>query len=430
MSASELKNLTEEKSFLGKVKELRYDPLVVCNDNTWNDLSEVLRVAKDPGPVDFRRIVHHITQLLKNEYRSDKIATTVRKFSRSNFPFDVTATSCFETKYNALNALLDIALLLVEKPLGFDPSPMQTLSLLLDAISTVGNMFDDAECARIVAEARSEPELSSPGTLDDVLLRMNMSVLSRDGNVGDRLLLGTVMGRNMARKTSELCKSGVLVKTMVLRWEKHGHSENLTGSITKLDLLLDSFQDRSVIADSRFLGFVERSMSILLRASHSGIYYPSDRHHLVQVRYSIDRAASRISKRASRTSSLKTRLAALEILSEVALRILEPMHPSRPYWHKALFQDNNTEGAVTEAMMAILRSLSKDEWDEMLKAERFHDDLREICLRQRELPDALIGLDAVLRTIQDPEHLRMRESKRAKVATVSKVANVIDLTDD
>jgi len=56
MSNAERGRLKTEEAFLGKVRELRYQPLIGWEGDTWNGLDEILRVLKDSGPFDFRRI--------------------------------------------------------------------------------------------------------------------------------------------------------------------------------------------------------------------------------------------------------------------------------------------------------------------------------------------------------------------------------------
>jgi len=56
MSDSDISQTAAEEAFLGKVKDLRYNPQVPWEGDTWNGQGDVLRVLRDFGPVDFRMI--------------------------------------------------------------------------------------------------------------------------------------------------------------------------------------------------------------------------------------------------------------------------------------------------------------------------------------------------------------------------------------
>jgi hypothetical protein len=60
MSNLDIKRVISEKAFLNKVKELRQQPRLPWAGSTWNELDDLLRVFKDPGPVDFRKIYRTI----------------------------------------------------------------------------------------------------------------------------------------------------------------------------------------------------------------------------------------------------------------------------------------------------------------------------------------------------------------------------------
>jgi hypothetical protein len=113
MSNLDIKRVISEKAFLNKVKELRQQPRLPWAGSTWNELDDLLRVFKDPGPVDFRKIYRQIEGNMDEYYeeyydRRKSIKWVMRTVENDILGY-LTGDTCLETRYNAMNALVDIA---------------------------------------------------------------------------------------------------------------------------------------------------------------------------------------------------------------------------------------------------------------------------------------------------------------------------------
>jgi hypothetical protein len=144
----------------------------------------------------------------------------------------------------------------------------------------------------------------------------------------------------------------------------------------------------------------------------------------------VDHSIARILMRVSGRACIETKLNALEALTKIGLRIMKCASLARPPWHNATFADHLSEDSVTDAMMSICHSLAKLGRVEAVLEQDWLNDMKELDNRRTKIFEAMEGLDAVLSVLQDPGLLSSKNSKRAKVATISKITHVIDLTDD
>ena len=128
--------------------------------------------------------------------------------------------------------------------------------------------------------------------------------------------------------------------------------------------------------------------------------------------------------------SWEIKLYAVKILAYIGLCILELCSPTRPPWQNELLSDHLAEDMLTDAMLSLCHSLAKTEGLKRLFDEDLVEDILELDRRRSRIPEAMEGLDGVLSVIRDPESFGSKASKRAKVAAISKMTHVIDLTED
>lgn len=110
MSDLDIKRVaTKEKAFASKVAELRHQPRILWEGNMWTDLDEVSRVFKGPGPINFRRVYQNIRT---NIYESRKGPKRAMNVIQKEVLDCIDSDTCFETRYNAINFLVDTAVFL------------------------------------------------------------------------------------------------------------------------------------------------------------------------------------------------------------------------------------------------------------------------------------------------------------------------------
>lgn len=217
--ASETRLLVEEKSFICQLKELRYKPMVIWKGDTWNALDEILRVLKDDGPVDFKRIPQGIKDSIANRGSTSNIGSMVAREVWTEIAGYVSASSCYETKYNALNTVVDIVIHMLSLSFHFS-NAATAYKALNESLLNIGNMFDSTEIDKTVAETRREPEQLATGVVEN--FRTIMLPTLGKGLFGLPLL----RYRNSMENTQQLLKNVYARKTSE-RDSSHGNIELL-----------------------------------------------------------------------------------------------------------------------------------------------------------------------------------------------------------
>jgi hypothetical protein len=124
-------------------------------------------------------------------------------------------------------------------------------------------------------------------------------------------------------------------------------------------------------------------------------------------------------RRATGRACLETRLNSWKELVKFGLRILE-WTISFP-WFAEILNDHQTENYMTNAMLNICYSLTKNYDLNVLSEHKILDDVKELDNRRRKIRGAMPELDAVLKAIHHPEKVRSEAQKATK-------GIVIDLT--
>lgn len=443
MSTAEMKQLTEEEGFIFKVKTLRQRPLLPLESDKWDDLDEVLRVVKHPGPVNFKWFYSAIEKSLDSDsYKRASGDATIKIIRNDIIPY-VTRSMCFETKYNALNILADVGRLLKSGYIRHEDEKL-VYGALFGAMSTIGALMDEEDVAKVVSELRVDIETSRPGWLNDFCLTMesfeNYQNTIRsfpyffDPQSNDRHTYRSQRERvellmNLVSKKAPV--SGVygqkrlLVKLLFLRWSE---PEFWGTCLPALNAVLTMFPDRSQPLQTKFI-LEEIDLTLELSSQFKDSYIRGDFRKSVSG--CIESNLSRATQHSTRGTSVEVKLSALNLLVEIGLRIVEWCHNSRPPWQRHLFQDHIAEDSMMDSMMFILSSLRKLDWIKVMKYQKLLDNITELDERRSLIPESMEGLDAVLDIIRDPEHNVSKSSRRSKVVIdLSKEENVIDLTDD
>jgi hypothetical protein len=138
MDDNDLKSVAKEEAFLFKAKGLSRKPrqefdLSSQEDecSIWSGLEDVFRLLKVPGPIDFQRCSKKVKGTLELDQKSHLSGVQIVKVIRNEICAEVSRGTCYETKYNALDALVDIGYHILEKPLGVRADP----ELVADALN-------------------------------------------------------------------------------------------------------------------------------------------------------------------------------------------------------------------------------------------------------------------------------------------------------
>jgi hypothetical protein len=436
MSDIDIKRVISEKAFVGKVRELRHEPRIFWTGNTWTALDDVLRVFKDPGPVDFRRIYQRIEDNASGSYARRKSVKWVVNIIHNEISGYLNGDTCFETRYNAMNVLIDIAaLMLKHHSEGYGESSIEAKLLneaLSEALLKIGKTLEPAEVEQVLAEIPM-PEILLSRFLQKMQMLMDRDLLSmKIPNSNDQHLatyktlnmLQTYINEKKNTKSRDYCKNGLLAKILHLRIDIRNRIALWATSWDNLDDTIELFVDSSLPVNfDHYLRKIESAVSEV------GPYYfgPDQTQKL---RHSFEHSIMRITARASGRACSETKLNALRTLAKVGLKIGEWFDLQRPQWQKEVFADHISEDMLTDAIMAICQSLAKTNALNCLSDQGLLDDLKELDSRRAKIPEAMEGLDAVLNVIRDPDLLTSKGSKRAKVAAIPETAHVIDLTND
>jgi hypothetical protein len=435
MSNLDIKRVISEKAFLNKVKELRQQPRLPWAGSTWNELDDLLLVFKDPGPVDFRKIYRKIEENMDEYYDCRKSLKWVMRTVENDILGYLTGDTCLEARYNAMNALVDIAAVVGLRHSGYDDSseePKLFNEALSAALLKIGKSLDVSEIDRILADFNNgEAMLFSTvyqdmqAFFDEDLLRMRTSGFTQEGPSMYKTitLLELHVEEKEFCKNREYCKDGLIAKMMLLRL-RHNRDPPLDSSWENLDDTIALFLDPSIPLNfDHYLRKIDRTV-IRIPFIRYGTEWS------MEVRHCFEHTITRILVRASGRACWETKLNALKVMAQIGLQILESLSPTRPQWQNDIFSDHLSEDMLTDAMLAICHALAKSDEVKRLRDEDLMSDLEELDTRRSTMPEVMEGLDGVLSLIRDPDSLGSKASKRAKFAPVSKTTHLIDLTDD
>jgi hypothetical protein len=442
MSNVDIKRVISEKAFLNKVKELRQQPRLPWAGSTWNELDDLLLVFKDPGPVDFRKIYRKIEENMDEYYDRRKSLKWVMRTVENDILGYLTGDTCLEARYNAMNALVDIAAVVGLRHSGYDDysgygdsseEPKLFNESLSAALLKIGKSLDISEIDRILADFDNGEAMvfstvyhDMQAFLDEDLLRIRTLGFTEEGPAMYKTiaLLDLHVKEKAICKNREYCKDGLIAKMMHLRLISHNRGRHWDSSWENLDDTIALFLDPSIP-----LNFDHYLMKINSKVTTVPfVQYATELS--TEVRHCFEHTITRILVRASGRACWETKLNALKVMAQIGLQILELLSPTRPQWQNDIFSDHLSEDMLTDAMLAICHALAKSDEVKRLRDEALMRDLEELDNRRSTMPEVMEGLDGVLSLIRDPDSLGSKASKRAKIAPVSKRTHLIDLTDD
>lgn len=425
-SEPEAKRMMKDQWFLETLKQLRTDPVVPWDGDTWNGLDDVLRVLNDSGPVDFRRVFRTVKESLQDG--SKLVSSQIVKAIRREISDYILHDSCLETKYNALNVLADIGLGLLQ---GALPSPRKdaevVIEALCEALLSICQKLKAHEIEHIVEEFRMDegiPNANFSNIFDQLLVPDTTRPLHQqqyENCYKERALIERLVKERSTKKTPEYCDSFLLMKLYHIKWHNFKMHEDWESSKGKLQMILETLVDTlAPIEADEYLKKINRNFAQELAG-------PIYNDGLGTLRESVDRSIHQISKRAASKASYESRTNAFKILTKIGLRLVGWLDPTKPFWQTRIFKDQMTEDSLTDAMRMVCHSLVKDDRAKLLSDADLMNDLTALNTQRLQLSEVMLGLDSTMDLINGmDDDLR----RAAKASTKRKVAEYEDLTLD
>ncbi|KAH7354942.1 hypothetical protein BKA65DRAFT_394657 [Rhexocercosporidium sp. MPI-PUGE-AT-0058] len=438
MSGSERKTVLEEQAFLCKVKTLRHQPMIAWDGNAWNALDEILRLVKDPGPVDFRMIFHQLSSQIRSGRGLTSIATAVRKIIRNDITSYVTPGTCFETKYNAMNVLADAGTLAVKELSGSYRNQVDVLGEVATALSDLGKLLDGDEIHKIHLEMVQEADCPSTNFLDNFLECIdddieNFKMMKNQKPSGGHgfkwnacAKFQHIVDKKKLEKKQTHGNDGLLAKILLLRWNNRNYDPSWFKCRDALDDLLEMLVDGSTPLEcDRHLWKVD---FVLQSAEIDGMNVYSRQNPAKEARAVVDRNIANLLA-LGRKGCMETKLNTFKILAKIGMKMVGWMSPGLPKWRLDVFKDQMSEDSLTDAMMVICDSIVKMDGINALSDQEL-GIVNQLDVLRTPIPEAFEGLDGVLNVIRDPTKLGTRDEKRLRSLVALKDKTVIDLTDD
>lgn len=242
MDDVDLGNTSREEAFLFKVRQLRRRPGQGYDCRVWSALDDVFRLLKASRPIDFRRCSSKVKDILRVDQESQYSGDQIYKIIRNEICAPVYQGTCFETKYNALDTLVEISYHLAKKPLRGRADPRYMTDALIDGLSRMPRIMTVEEIKKIAAELQSTPEFC-PKTPNDIMAIVYSNDHSAKYQMNDRLAVFVTKKR--AEVHREHGKHGLLAKMICLRavTEKRRGYNWKSSSIPDIDRLSSAVED-------------------------------------------------------------------------------------------------------------------------------------------------------------------------------------------
>lgn len=372
MADVEIKWVVSEKTFVRKVRELRYTTGTCWNDQRWKTLDEVLRLVKHAGAINFRKCCKMVREHLGPAYKSPPrgIHTTkeesVIKIIRNEISSCINKESCFDAKYNALNALADIGITLIEeKHSGIIWGPLSA------AMLRIGKVLMEEDRGRILETISSSFLNEFSGTNSEVfmLLRslLKMHVFS-DKHTFHSIAWEELYQSSQANEMIDLFEEGpdsspgqkgsLILKILYLRWTRRHHRYDWDA--TPLDEVLDLFINTSEPLNcDRFSKKVDTCLPEYYLDGYSGEYATGTSNDVHQ-------AVLRVSRRIDYRACFETKRNAFETLTKIGLRLTLYMKSlGDSNYHTSQFKSRPTETLLVSSMVRICQSLGNTELEKV-----------------------------------------------------------------
>jgi hypothetical protein len=412
--------------FAVKVRELRQVTGTCWNDQTWEGLDDVLRMLRDfSGPVGFRKGCEAIERQLQTPSypmkKRQQAENHIIHFIRNEISAMVYPSTCFQTKRNALNALADIGISLLEGH-GKVGNIWRALTKALFKIckksskDELATMTRDIPSIPRVASSSFFEEFSGTGqemvTILPTLIELNTfnsvsySVFMEDMD-GCPLdlsepfanLLHTHLLAQQTRKKSQNDVRGLPLKLLYLRWTKRRHTYD-DWDPCALQIILDQVFDRPLPLDGDrilkdFSGIFPIGQPINFRR-----FSPQT---IADMRDIFSSTIAGIVKAKGIDASFDKKSDILLILTRMADQFCRCMRTSNiissPHPYSNYFKDKQTEQQLTDCILHIWSSLEKGDL-EKLRTSPLAVHMKSLA--NSRLPGMYPGLDEVMRILQDP----------------------------
>jgi hypothetical protein len=428
MDVVDLGKTSREEAFLSKVKQLRRRPGQGHDCRVWSGLDEVFRLLKVSRPIDFRRCSRKVRDILEVDQEAQYSGVQILKIIQNEICAPVYQGTCFETKYNALDALVEIAYHLTERPLRGRADPRSVIDALIEGLSRMPRIMTVEETSKIATELQTAAEFSSKIPNDYVAI-----AYSNDSSVKYQWneYFALFVAKKRAETQREHGKHGLLAKIIRLRAiteTSRGYSW-ASSSIPDIDRLhfaledvVEAFIDASVpLGCSHFLHLID---PVFIDAEHSIAYTT-----LVRSQYIVQHTIKQLSNRAERRACFETKLNTFKALMQIGTRIVsfklkQKVQPRRDNYPQ-MFEDGTTETLFTNALLSIFKSLGHEDWSKITSDDTFCNAIFSLNKTARFLPGTLPGLQAVADFVRKPP-----KDFVGRVMTSVGKADVVDLTAD
>lgn len=417
MTDYDVKSLTrDEAAFLEKVKELRHNPREPCDPSPWKHLDDVLRLLRFTGEVGFKKPLSIIQGFmatgltLAKNYNSDFVVRVIR----NSIVFCVLPSSCFKTKMNALNALADIGMCLMEGgPWGDEAGSAE--KYVCNTMLNISKLLSEKEVGVVAAEMRALDPSMSPELSD----RLDYSVHSPHHNKLRILVRGLSPNALIAES------HGLFAKVLYLRWIHGVNSGRWLKCWTILDNLVDLFIDSSgsvPLSCDRLLNSVNR----VFNEADACAYSPAKREEAAsEVGLVVDSTIERLTRRGAKEACFETKFNVLKTLPQIGMRIVHWKLPGTPVWKTRRFNDQMSEILLCSAMVSICGSFSRKEWTKISADVKLRDEVSRLNLARMQAPGAFPGFEDIVRLF-----LGTTITGGVKANGQTEIVDVVDLSED
>lgn len=417
MTDYDVKSLTrDEVAFLDKIKELRHNPRELCDPNTWKHLDDVLRLLRYSGEVDFKKPLGIIKGFFATGLTSAKNSNSdfVVRIIRNSIVSYILPSSCFKTKINALNALADIGMCLMEAgPWGDEAGSAE--KYLCNTMLNIAKPLSEQEVGIVAAEMRAlEPEMSPE--LSDSLDYSDHSPYH------NRL---RILVRGLSPNELIAISHGLFAKILYLRWIDGVYSERWNKCWSILDNLVDLFIDSSgsvPLSCDRLLNSLNR----VFNEADTCAYSPAKREEAAsEVKLVVDNTIERLARRGAKEACFETKFNVLKALPQIGMRIVHWELPNTPVWKTRRFNDQMSEILLCSAMVSICGSFSRKEWTGISSDVQLRNEVSKLNLARMQAPGAFPGFEDIVRLF-----LGTTITGGVKANGQTELIDVVDLSED
>lgn len=414
-----------EKAFLSKVTALGYTTIDCWNLQEWKGLDDILRLLRLLGPVECGLCVKQCSLEWQNKSLTSHGEDAIMKIVRNEIARNVSQGLCFEAKYNAANAIADIAMDVLARSLIHGAVWRVVTTALTDVIRLMTDAESEFLClrnlefssytnsglaAQISKEHSSMPGLMDPEFLNQYwdqpwesfllfssLLKMNVVPYATIASSVEFMTLSDSECAKLHKldeyqvKHSGNKPKALLLKLLYLHWSRRGHcyegwtSDNLEAVIEPL------LNNALPLSFKRF----QRSVENVLPLNSKAQCTPSQKTEIIDT---INRGFRHISERARASSCLETKILAFRTYLKIDLRLALCMkaQDATGALYKYSFKQIH-DSLMTSSMLMTCQSSSNAELRLVFSDKQVLNDLTQ--LSKERLTGMFDGFDLVFRAI-------------------------------